>query len=458
VNVRNPATGQVIGEVPEDTPQTIAAKFEAAQAAQAGWAAVPLEERIACLRRFRDRLVARKEDLARTLTAEVGKPIRQSWAELDAMPARIDFFLENVARVVEDDVVLRDAAKGLEERVAYEPLGVVANISAWNYPYFVGSNVFVPALLTGNAVLYKPSELASLTGQAIAELMRDVGMPQGVFTPVFGAGAVAAQLLTHPLGGVYFTGSHATGRKVAEAAGRGLMRMQLELGGKDPVYVCDDVDADPAASSVAVGAFYNTGQSCCAVERVYVHERIHDAFVDAFVKAVRAFVVGDPTDEATFIGPVTRPAQLEVLEAQVEDARRKGARVLLGGRRREGQGSYFEPTVVTGVDHRMELMREESFGPVIGIQKVKGDDQALALMNDTRYGLTAGVYSSDRERASRILSAVRSGSVYWNCCDRVSPRLPWSGRGHSGIGATLGLDGIRAFVQPKAWHLRSPRA
>ena len=458
MNARNPATGKVIGEVPEDTPQTTAAKFEAAQAAQGQWAAVPLEERVARLRRFRDRLVARKEDLARTLTAEVGKPIRQSWAELDAMPARIDFFLENVGRVLEDDVVLRDGAKGMEERVAYEPLGVVANISAWNYPYFVGSNVFVPALLTGNAVLYKPSELASLTGQAIARLMREVGVPDDVFTPVFGAGPVAAQLLTHALDGVYFTGSHATGRKVAEAAGRGLMRMQLELGGKDPVYVCDDVDLEHAAPSVAVGAFYNSGQSCCAVERVYVHERIHDAFVDAFVKAVRAFVVGDPTDEATFIGPVTRRAQLDVLEAQVEDARSKGARVLLGGRRREGQGSYFEPTVVTHVDHRMELMREESFGPVIGIQKVKGDDEALALMNDTRYGLTAGVYSSARDRASRILSAVRSGSVYWNCCDRVSPRLPWSGRGHSGIGATLGLDGIRAFVQPKAWHLRSPRA
>jgi acyl-CoA reductase-like NAD-dependent aldehyde dehydrogenase len=458
MNVTNPATGAVIGEVPEDTPDSITEKFEAARAAQPGWAAVPLPERIARMHRFRERLVEQKETLARVLTAEVGKPIRQSWAELDAMPARIDYFLEMVPAVMRGETVHSDRAKGLEERVAYEPLGVVANISAWNYPYFVGSNVFVPALLTGNTVLYKPSELASLTGLLIADLLRGAGIPGNVFTPVIGAGPVAADLLTHPLDGVYFTGSHATGRKVAEAAGRGLMRMQLELGGKDPVYVCDDVDLEHAAPSVAVGAFYNTGQSCCAVERVYVHERIHDAFVDAFVKAVGAFVVGDPTDEATFIGPVTRPAQLEVLEAQVEDARRKGARVLLGGRRGQGPGSYFEPTVVTGVDHRMELMREESFGPVIGIQKVTGDDQALALMNDTRYGLTAGVYSSDRERASRVLSAVRSGSVYWNCCDRVSPRLPWSGRGHSGIGATLGLDGIRAFVQPKAWHLRSPRA
>jgi len=458
MNVTNPATGMVVAEVPEDTPATIAARFEAARAAQPGWAQVPLDERIGRLRRFRDGLLDRKEDLARRLTSEVGKPIRQSWAELDAMPARIDFFLDNVGQVMEGETVHADHAKGLEEKVAYEPLGVVANISAWNYPYFVGSNVFVPALLAGNAVLYKPSELASLTGQSIADLMARAGIPRDVFAPVFGAGPVAAQLLTHPLDGVFFTGSHATGRKVAEAAGRGLMRMQLELGGKDPVYICDDADLAHAAPSVAVGAFYNTGQSCCAVERVYVHERIHDAFVDAFLDDVRAFVVGDPMDEATFIGPVTRRAQLDVLEAQVEDARGKGARVRLGGRRRGGPGFYFEPTVLTDVDHRMELMREESFGPVIGIQKVKGDDEALALMNDTRYGLTAGVYSRDQDRATRILSAVRSGSVYWNCCDRVSPRLPWSGRGHSGIGSTLGKDGIRAFVQPKAWHLRSARA
>jgi acyl-CoA reductase-like NAD-dependent aldehyde dehydrogenase len=457
VNVTNPATGKVIDEVTEDTPETIAAKYAAARAAQAGWAALPLEKRIGRLRRFRDGLIARKEDLARTLTAEVGKPIRQSWAELDAMPERIDFFLGNVGQVMDDQTVHADRAKGLEERVAYEPLGVVANISAWNYPYFVGSNVFVPALLTGNAVLYKPSEFASLTGRAIGDLMAESGVPNDVFTPVFGAGPVAAQLLAHPLDGVFFTGSHATGRKVAEAAARGLMRMQLELGGKDPVYVCDDADLEHAAPSVAVGAFYNTGQSCCAVERIYVHERIHDAFVDAFLKCVRAFVVGDPTDETTFIGPVARRAQLHVLEAQVEDARGKGARVLMGGRRGQGPGYWFEPTVLAGVDHRMDLMREESFGPVIGIQKVKDDDEALALMNDTRYGLTAGVYSGDRDRATRMLSAVRSGSVYWNCCDRVSPRLPWSGRGHSGIGATLGTDGIRAFIQPKAWHLRSAR-
>jgi acyl-CoA reductase-like NAD-dependent aldehyde dehydrogenase len=335
---------------------------------------------------------------------------------------------------------------------------VIGNISAWNYPYFVGSNVFVPALLTGNAVLYKPSEFASLTGLAIGELMQEAGLPTDVFQLVMGGGEVGALLLDQPLAGIFFTGSYATGRKVAETAARHLMRVQLELGGKDPVYVADDVaDVEKVAAAVADGAFYNNGQSCCAVERVYVHERIHDRFVEAFVGEVKGFVVGDPMDEKTYIGPVARPAHLAVLAAQVADAKAKGGRMLTGGARLDRPGFFFAPTVFTHANHQMALMRDETFGPLIGIQKVASDDEALALMNDTEYGLTAGVYASDRDRAERVLAHVNAGSAYWNCCDRVSPRLPWSGRGHSGIGSTLGLAGIRAFVQPKAWHLKRPR-
>jgi acyl-CoA reductase-like NAD-dependent aldehyde dehydrogenase len=235
-----------------------------------------------------------------------------------------------------------------------------------------------------------------------------------------------------------------------------MVRLQLELGGKDPSYVCEDVDVAAAAASLADGAMYNTGQSCCSVERIYVHEQIHDAFVDAFVQEVRAFRIGDPTDEASYIGPLTRAAQLDVLEAQVADARAKGARLLTGGRRLDPPGHWFEPTVFSHVDHSMTLMREESFGPIIGIQRVAGDDEAVRRMNDTDYGLTAGVYTRDAQRAERILAAIDAGSVYWNCCDRVSPRLPWSGVKHSGIGLTLSTYGIEAFTRPKAWHLRTP--
>jgi acyl-CoA reductase-like NAD-dependent aldehyde dehydrogenase len=200
---------------------------------------------------------------------------------------------------------------------------------------------------------------------------------------------------------------------------------------------------------------YNTGQSCCSVERIYVHAKVHDAFVAAFVKEVDGFRIGDPTREETYIGPLTRAAQLDVLERQVADARAKGARLVAGGSRLSGPGNWFEPTVLTEVNHSMVLMREESFGPIIGIQKVADDAEAVRLMNDTEYGLTAGVYTRDEARARRLLAQVRAGSVYWNCCDRVSPRLPWSGVGHSGIGLTLSTYGIETFTRPKAWHLRS---
>jgi acyl-CoA reductase-like NAD-dependent aldehyde dehydrogenase len=368
--------------------------------------------------------------------------------------SRIDFFLAQGERSTATETVL--AEPGLTERISHEPLGVVANISAWNYPYFVGGNVFVPALLTGNAVLYKPSEFATLTGRNMARLWHAAGVPDDLFSTLIGGAETGAALVAQRLDGLFFTGSHATGMHIARSLATRLVKLQLELGGKDPTYVCDDAAVRTAAASVAEGAMYNTGQSCCSVERVYVHERIHDEFVEALLAEVRGFKVGDPMDDATFIGPLTRPAQIEVLQAQVADARAKGARLCTGGHRIDRPGQWFEPTVFTHVDHRMELMREESFGPLVGVQSVRGDDEAVALMNDTRYGLTAGVYTHDERRAKALLSRVNAGSVYWNCCDRVSPRLPWSGMGDSGIGLTLSSYGIQAFTRPKAWHLRTP--
>ena len=288
----------------------------------------------------------------------------------------------------------------------------------------------------------------------MASLLHEAGIPHDVFIPLLGGGEVGAELCRQPLAGVFFTGSYPTGQKIAEAAAKGLMKAQLELGGKDPIYVADDADASAVAEGIADGAFYNCGQSCCSVERIYVHEKVYDAFVAAFLASVKTFVVGDPLDEKTYIGPLTRREHLEVLEQQVSDAVSKGATLLCGGKRMAGPGFYFEPTVFVDVNHSMELMREETFGPMIGIQKVSGDAEAIRLMNDTAYGLTAGVYSKSRERATAILAEINSGSVYWNCCDRVSPRLPWSGRGHSGVGTTLSTYGIQTFVQPKAWHLR----
>jgi acyl-CoA reductase-like NAD-dependent aldehyde dehydrogenase len=458
MKIVNPASEATIAELPEDDDAAVAAKYERARRAQPAWARVPLGDRIAAVRRFRELLGAHRAELALTLTREMGKPVKQAHNELNAMPGRIDFFLQHTAAVLADEVVLTEGdgpVPRLEETIRHEPLGVVANVSAWNYPYFVGSNVFVPALLTGNTVLYKPSEHATMTGLRIGELLAEAGIPADVFVPVIGGGSTGRALVEQPVDGVFFTGSHATGRRIAEAVAGRLVKTQLELGGKDPTYVCDDVDVKAAAESLADGAFYNTGQSCCSVERIYVHRKIAASFVEAFVAAVRGFSIGDPEDEGTYIGPLAREAQLAVLERQVADARQRGARLLCGGARLARRGYYFDPTVLTDVNHQMQVMRDESFGPIIGIQAVSDDEQAVKLMNDTEYGLTAGVYAADRNRAEAILKRVDAGSVYWNCCDRVSPRLPWTGRKHSGMGSTLSTYGIRAFLQPKAWHLRS---
>ena len=451
--ITNPADGTPLAEVAADDAPSVAAKFARARRAQPGWAATPLAERSDAIRRFRAAVERELEALARTLTQEVGKPLQQSRNELNGFLGRIDFFLAEVERTVAPETVFADAA--MTERIDHDPLGVVANVSAWNYPYFVGGNVFVPALLTGNAVLYKPSEFATLTGLHIDRLLHGAGIPGDVFITVVGAGDVGAALLAQPVDGVFFTGSVATGAKIAAQTGSRMVRLQLELGGKDPTYVADDADPKAAAESLADGAMYNTGQSCCSVERIYVHERIHDEFVRHFVATVAGFRIGDPLADGSYIGPLTRRPQLDVLDAQVADAVAKGATLAAGGQRIDRAGNWYAPTVLTNVDHTMAVMRDESFGPIIGIQKVKGDDDALALMNDTRYGLTAGMYTRDEARAAKLLRQVRAGSVYWNCCDRVSPRLPWSGHGDSGVGVTLSTYGIQTFTRPRAWHLRS---
>ena len=454
LRIYNPATGALITEIPADDAAGVAAKAGAAHAAQLAWAATPIAERLAVIARFRAALLRDIEPLARTLTQEVGKPISQSRSEINGLIPRLDYFLAQTEAAVGDQQV--SDSGGMQEQISHVPLGVVANISAWNYPYFVGCNVIVPALLTGNAVLYKPSEHATLTGQHITRLLHESGVPPAVLACLVGGAEVGQALLAQPIDGLFFTGSHATGQRIAQVLAPRLVKLQLELGGKDPSYVRADADPLAAAESLADGAMYNTGQSCCSVERIYVHADVFESFVEHFCHTVDSLKAGDPMDTATTLGAITRAPQLALLAAQVADALAKGATLRRGGHPLPGPGNGFEATVLTEVNHTMDLMREESFGPIIGIQKVASDDEAVALMNDTRYGLTAGVYTPDETAARALLSRVNAGSVYWNCCDRVSPRLPWSGVGDSGIGLTLSAQGIQTFTRPKAWHLRSP--
>lgn len=453
MQIINPATEEVIQEVAEDTPETIQEKYQFLKEGQKQWAAVPLAQRISVIEKFYALLDERKDELAETLTKEVGKPVQQSYNEINGARKRIEYFIKNSAKwLAEEWITEEDATR---EKIVYEPLGIIANISAWNYPYLVGVNVFIPALIGGNGVLYKPSEYSTLTGLHIQRLLYLSGIPENVFSIVIGKGAAGQALLDLPLDGYFFTGSYRTGKYIAEQTAGKLVPVQLELGGKDPLYVMDDVEDVKAVAEAALeGAVYNTGQSCCAVERIYVQEKIYDAFVDTFVTEAKKLITGNPLNKETIIGPVSRKEQLPFLKEQVEDARTRGGKILSGGNSLPGKGYFFEPTVVVDTNHSMKLMTEESFGPVIGIQKVKDDNEAVELMKDTPYGLTAAVYSKSLERAEKVMKQMDTGTVYWNCCDRVSAALPWSGRKNSGLGATLSYHGIRAFVQPKAYHLR----
>jgi acyl-CoA reductase-like NAD-dependent aldehyde dehydrogenase len=454
LKIVNPSTGEVIREVSCDNAGTLAGKMELLKNGSLSWRNVPLEERVRTISRFSELLESERKRLCEVLSSEVGKPLSQSRNEITGARARIDWLVNNAATYLADEEMFADA--NLVELIRYEPLGVICNISAWNYPYLVGVNVFVAALLAGNTVMYKPSEFATLTGIEINGLLKEAGLPENAFQLAHGGKATGECLLDMSFDGYFFTGSNKTGRYIYSRVAEKMVPCQCEMGGKDPLYVADDVeDVKGVASATADGAFYNAGQSCCAVERIYVHERIYEEYIKAFVEEVRHYKVGDPFGEGVYMGPVARKEQLTVLEKQIREALSKGARVLVGGKRISGKGYYFEPTVVVDVNHDMRLMREESFGPVIGIMKVRDDEEAIALMSDTEYGLTAAVYCAARSRAETILAGLDTGTGYWNCCDRVSAALPWSGRRNSGFGAMLSHAGFRALVKPRAYHLRN---
>ena len=352
MQIINPATEEIIGEVSEDTEASVREKLALLKAGQPLWAAKAVEERVACIARFYEALDREKTVLAETLTSETGKPLQQSYNELNGARNRIWYFLDHSARWLAEEWAVAEGPT--REKIVYEPLGVIANISAWNYPYLVGVNVFIPALIGGNAVFYKPSEYSTLTGLHIRRLLYDSGVPENVFQVVTGRGKAGEWLLELPLNGYFFTGSYRTGRLIAEKVAPKLAPCQLELGGKDPLYVMDDVkDIAQVAGAALEGVVYNNGQSCCAVERIYVQEGVYDAFVQSYVEQLRKMVVGDPREAGTEIGPLSRPGQLEFLEGQIGDAVGKGAKLLYGGRRVNRKGYFIEPAVLVDVNHGM---------------------------------------------------------------------------------------------------------
>jgi len=452
MNIINPSTEEIIESVQEDDLQSIQDKYEQLKTGFDSWRSIALADRLSIMNNFKECIKEELPELAKVVSQETGKPISQATAELIGTCNRIKFFVNNSEKwLASEDVAV---AKGITERIVYEPFGVIGNISAWNFPYAVAVNVFAPALIAGNTVLFKTSEFTALSGLSIERLLHKAGVPESAFQAVTGARDAGEAMLNLPLDGYFFTGSHATGKHIYETVAEKMVPCLLELGGKDPLYVtANNSDIESVAGAAADGAFYNNGQSCCAVERIYVHENIYDEFVDKFKDKVSKYQMGSPDEEGATIGPLTRESQVKFIEVQLADAKERGAEVVLGGQAPDRIGYFFEPTVVTNVDHSMSMMRDESFGPIIGIQKVSSDQEAIELMKDTSYGLTSSVFTEDEKQAYEIMDAMDSGTVYWNCCDRVSPNLPWSGRKNSGIGATLSHLGIRAFVQPKAYHL-----
>jgi len=453
LRIVNPATGTHLRDVPCDSPADVDAKLARAQAAHRRWRETPLEERVAELRSALEYFRRQKECVARDVTREIGKPIRQARGEVDTLLARAEYMLSIAPSALAAERV--QAKPGFELSIEHAPLGVVLDIAAWNYPLIVPVNVIVPGLAAGNALVLKHSPKSPAAGEHFARALANLSEPdafQHVIVPDTDAGALVSDArIDH----VSFTGSVATGRRVYRAASERLVDCGLELGGKDPAYVAADADLDFAAENVVDGACYNAGQSCCAVERVYVHASVYEAFLERAMLTVLAYRLGDPLEETTTLGPLVDAAARERVERHVADALSRGARLLCGGRRPPDlAGSFHEPTLLADCPDTALVMREETFGPLVPVRAVRDDDEALSAMNDSRYGLTASVWTKDPARAERFARALEAGTVYQNRCDYLEPALPWTGWKESGLGSTLSRFGFLHLTRRKSVHLR----
>ncbi len=431
--------------------------LSAADRAARAFAATPIDERAALCTRAIEAMAAAADRIAGDVTRMMGKPLAQAKREVATMEARARHMIAIAPASLADTVV--GGRAGFERRIERVPLGVVLNMPAWNYPLLTCVNAVVPALLAGNAVVLKHSSRTALCGEHFAEAFRAAGAPDGLLCAVHCDHAAAAAMAADPrVGYVAFTGSVQGGHAVyAAVAQRRFIDVGLELGGKDGAYVAED--ADPAATAAALvdGACYNAGQSCCGVERVYVHRARYDAFVEAALAETKKLTLGDPRGDVA-MGPMAQPNAPAFLEGQVHDAVNKGAKVLAGGRatRVGGKGRFFEPTLLGGVSHAMDVMRTETFGPILPVMAVGSDEEALALMNDSDLGLTASIWTGDRDRAAALARRLEVGTVYLNSCDVLDPALPWTGVKDSGKGSTLSALGFQHLTRPRSILFKLP--
>jgi succinate-semialdehyde dehydrogenase/glutarate-semialdehyde dehydrogenase len=452
---RNPATGEVVSEHPIASAEDVHAVVARARAAQPAWNGVGTARRVEILRKFQSLLLNDRDSLAQKITAEAGKPLVESLlSEILVALDAARFYAENAHRVLraEDVPHGNPIMKTKHGRLVYEPLGVIGIISPWNYPFSIPATETLAALVTGNAVVIKPSELTPTSTLELQRLLHEAGVPKDVLAVVLGEGPTGAALIESKIDKLIFTGSVATGKRVAEAAARQLLPVVLELGGKDAMIVLDDADLDVASSAAVWGAMMNAGQTCISVERCYVHRALYSNFVSACAAKIDRLRVGNGSDPSTDVGPLISERQLQIVESQVEDDRALGANIRAGGLRRSDIGSqFYAPTLITDVTPAMKLMREETFGPVLPIIPFVNDDEAVALANASEFGLAASVFTKDGKRGNAIAQRLNAGAVMVN--DLLScfamPEAPHGGTRASGIGRTHGIMGMREMVRPK---------
>ena len=452
----SPVDGSVYVERTLAEPAQMDAALENARLAQRLWRTVPMAERAAILQRFCDGFESHRDDIAVELSWQMGRPIRHAPNEVRGMLERARHMIAIAPEALTDIDV--GPKPGFRRFLRREPLGVVFTVAAWNYPYLIAVNSVVPALMAGNVVLLKHSAQTPLCAERFEECLREAGLPEGAFQALHLSHADTERVIRDPrVDFVAFTGSVAGGHAVQRAAAERFIGTGLELGGCDPAYVRHDADLAHAIENLVDGAYFNSGQSCCGIQRVYVHERLYESFVEGWIDLTRKYVLGNPTDSATTLGPVVRTAAAEEIRRQVAATVAAGARPAIDEKEFAASRAgtpYLAPQVLLGVDHSMPVMREEIFGPVTGIMKVGSDEEAVRLMNDSAFGLTAAIWTTDQEAAIAIGDQVQTGTWFMNRCDYLDPALAWVGVKDSGRGCTLSVVGYEHLTRPKSFHLR----